>query len=310
MKSHIILSMNKYIFAYLDKNEGNPHNYLDVTNATINCIYSTTLSAAMPNGRNDYTLIITYGGQVMLTEKNGNKYLDSHCIIYKPFQPHNYTYIASPDSEIYCLHFKGVFAQSILEELHLTDNYYFRIEKTPAISQIVKQLILSLRSRESNFQTKCNCELLKLFIILSESSKNNTENYPNIKNSRIQHAVNAILNDPSEFKKVSQLAALCNMPESTFTKTFTKTVGRSPMEYLNEKKLEHSIFFLLESDYTIGEISDRLGYDNQFYFCNRFKKLYKMSPSQYRREFKQLHYLTDEETKKKIQENQQNGFIK
>ncbi len=282
--SYIILSMNKYIFAYTTKNEGDANNYLDVNNATINYISTTSLPAAMPKGRNDYSLIIVYGGKVKLTEADGDKYLDSHCIIYKPFQPHNYTYIACPDSEIYCCHFKGVFVEAILNDLNLNEHYYFKINKTPAIAQIVKQLIASLKTKEKGYKTRCSCNLLRLFTILSENSAfTDTSLFAN--STKVQPAINAIMQDASQFKTIKELASLCNVSESTFVKIFTKTIGEAPITYLNRKKLENSIFFLLESDYSINEIATNVGYDSQFYYSNRFKQIYGLSPLQYRKKY-------------------------
>ncbi len=290
--------MNKYIFAYTVKNEGNPDNYLDVNNATISYVYTTSLPAAMPNGRNDYSLIISYGGRIKLSEKEGDKYLDSHCIIYKPFQPHNFTYLASPDSEIYCIHFKGVFVESILDDLHLNSHYYFKIKKTPVISQIVKQLIVSLKKKEENYTTKCNYNLLKLLTILSENSETPVDAAPSAAGSKIQPAVDAILQDASQFKTLKELAALCNLSQSTFIKIFTKVMGEPPIIYLNRKKLENSIFFLLESDYNINEIAANVGYENQFYYSKKFKQAYGLSPLQYRKKHAGLSFFTDEESRK------------
>ncbi len=285
--------MNKYIFAYTVKNQGNPNNYLDVNNATINYILTTSLSAARPNGRDDYSLIITYGGKVKISEETGDKLLDSHCIIYKPFEPHNYTYIASPDSEIYCLHFSGTYVPQILEELNLNNNYYFSIKKTPTISQIVKRLIILLKTKEKNYTTKANYQFLKLLSILSENSNQHVSLDASVTGTKIQPVIEAIAQDASKFKTIKDLATVCDLPQSTFIKIFTKTMGESPINYLNQKKMENALFFLLETDYNMAEIAYTLGFESQFYFGKCFKKTYGIPPLQYRKQHASLSYFTD-----------------
>ncbi|MFD3157725.1 helix-turn-helix domain-containing protein [Haloimpatiens sp. FM7330] len=72
------------------------------------------------------------------------------------------------------------------------------------------------------------------------------------------------------------------------------TVGYSFKDFLNLTRVEESIKLLLDTDKTISEISEELGFSHSRYFNKHFKKHYKCTPLQYRKKYKK-----DEETYEK-----------
>ena len=47
--------------------------------------------------------------------------------------------------------------------------------------------------------------------------------------------------------------------------------------------MERARYLLRETEFSIGEISDQLGYKNQHHFSTAFKKQFGMTPSQAKR---------------------------
>ncbi len=66
-------------------------------------------------------------------------------------------------------------------------------------------------------------------------------------------------------------------------KTFYNCFGNTPYDYQLEQKLTASKRLLQYTQLSIGEISQRLGYTDQHYFSNLFKKKCGMSPLKYRK---------------------------
>lgn len=58
--------------------------------------------------------------------------------------------------------------------------------------------------------------------------------------------------------------------------------GMGINEYINQRKIEKAENLLLNTDLSISEISDRLGFTYQRYFSTIFKKIKGISPSQFR----------------------------
>lgn len=66
-------------------------------------------------------------------------------------------------------------------------------------------------------------------------------------------------------------------------RTFKRTVGMTPIEYIRSKRLEAAKARLLGSQRSIAEIGASAGFANHSYFTACFKKYTGCTPEQYRR---------------------------
>ena len=65
--------------------------------------------------------------------------------------------------------------------------------------------------------------------------------------------------------------------------TFKDKTGYSPMQYIIKRKIGEAQNLLINTDYSIAEIADTLGYDNPNYFNMLFTKTIGMPPGKYRK---------------------------
>ncbi len=77
---------------------------------------------------------------------------------------------------------------------------------------------------------------------------------------------------------VSQLAGLCNMSNSTFTRTFKEIYKDSPVNYINNKRLERAKELLLISKAPLSQIAYDLGFNDPGYFSRLFKRKFGVPP--------------------------------
>jgi AraC-like DNA-binding protein len=82
--------------------------------------------------------------------------------------------------------------------------------------------------------------------------------------------------------RVAELAAQVGMPESSFTRQFRKATGTSPIAWLRQERIKQAKRRLLESDDPIKEVARQVGYSDQYFFSKDFKKMTKLTPSQFR----------------------------
>jgi len=73
--------------------------------------------------------------------------------------------------------------------------------------------------------------------------------------------------------------------ESRLRNTFRKEVGISFGEYIDKLVLQKAKQMLRDPVRTIGQISQLLGFCDQFYFSRRFKQMTGKTPSEYRKGF-------------------------
>ncbi len=66
-----------------------------------------------------------------------------------------------------------------------------------------------------------------------------------------------------------------------------QVMGCTPIEYLNQIRLEKAKLFLLSTDWNVEQISERCGFSQGPYFSRLFKKKEGISPIQYRKRYMQ-----------------------
>ena len=82
--------------------------------------------------------------------------------------------------------------------------------------------------------------------------------------------------------RVSDVVEFIGFTRSYFTTVFRKQTGVSPQEYLMQCRFKNGCRLLTETDYPVQKIAEQIGYDDPLAFSKAFKKVYKMSPTEYR----------------------------
>ena len=70
---------------------------------------------------------------------------------------------------------------------------------------------------------------------------------------------------------------------STLCKEFHRLTGKTPRDYLSEKKMEYAASLVLTTSLSILEISEMLGFESGSHFIRKFSKQYGVSPLKYRK---------------------------
>ena len=90
---------------------------------------------------------------------------------------------------------------------------------------------------------------------------------------------------------IQDLAAQVHMNEQYFCRFFKKSIGRSPMEYLNEYRIKQAMELLKETDLPVMEVCLECGYNNLGNFLRAFKKYTETTPLKYRNHSSPSHPL-------------------
>ena len=81
---------------------------------------------------------------------------------------------------------------------------------------------------------------------------------------------------------VSDLASVLYLSEAHFCRFFKLATGKTPIEYINEYRIERAAVLLENTDIPLSELSESVGIDDANYFSRMFKKIKKMPPNKYR----------------------------
>ena len=83
---------------------------------------------------------------------------------------------------------------------------------------------------------------------------------------------------------VAHLASRVSQNIDYFSRQFKLYTGTSPVNYINEKRIERAQYLLGTSRMSYSEISVQTGFDNLSYFSKTFKKFTGMAPRDYKRQ--------------------------
>lgn len=84
---------------------------------------------------------------------------------------------------------------------------------------------------------------------------------------------------------IQDLANQVHMNEQYFCRFFKKSIGRSPMEYINEYRIKQAKRLLEETDLPVMEVCLECGYNNLGNFLRTFRKYTDTTPLKYRNQF-------------------------
>ncbi len=85
---------------------------------------------------------------------------------------------------------------------------------------------------------------------------------------------------------VTDVASYLALGEKQLTRLFLKYNLISPLRYINEKRAERIKILMHESDLTLSEISEKMNFNNEYYFNTFFKRHMGMSPGAYKKMIK------------------------
>jgi len=115
--------------------------------------------------------------------------------------------------------------------------------------------------------------------VAEELSKNI---YQRIHSRRLHSALKYINDHISEDLSRPRVASQCSLSPSYFGSLFKEVTGLNFSDYIKLKRVEKAKLLLETSDQNIAEISQEAGFSDQSYFCQVFRKLTQMTPTQYR----------------------------
>ena len=107
-----------------------------------------------------------------------------------------------------------------------------------------------------------------------------------INDDRIQKVLSYIRKNIYKTIDIDSLAAISCLSKDHFIRLFKKEINNTPLQYINQKKIEKAQLILITDSMPVKNISYLLAYEDPSYFNRLFKKLTGVTPQQYRDRYK------------------------
>ena len=121
-----------------------------------------------------------------------------------------------------------------------------------------------------------------VYRLLAFLGKQSLRSY-NKKYLSIEVGIELLESDPFSDRSIEEIANICGVSSGCFRRLFKEYSGKSPIEYRTDVKLDKAKNLLLNSNITVENLADDLGFESGAYFCRVFKKKIGMTPKEYRK---------------------------
>lgn len=131
----------------------------------------------------------------------------------------------------------------------------------------------------NNYEKLLLDNIIRELLILI-STELSTYQTPNNTLQKILHYINK---NYTKDITLTSIAETFGFSTSYITKLFRNFLGKGTVDYINDLRLTAACEYLISSNFTIGEISNKIGFTNQYYFDRLFKRKYGVTPKEFRK---------------------------
>ena len=284
------------------KNRNNENNYFTFA------YYHDKTQYPLPMHKHDYyeVNIITNGVARHYIEDNSVNASRGTVFVLPPNIMHGY--YAAPDCEIFHLVLSPSFMTNFSKELHSFQGFSLFFEIEPMLRKVLREEFflqlsdfeLSALIPELNNLIRCedmkysgtitlkNAKTLAIIGTLTylySQKKNKFYDHNQVSTPNLIAGVNYIHENYMEKIHLPDVAALCFMSYSTFSRYFKKIFNASPFDYLMKLRIEHAKVLLKNSNQTISDIAQNCGFFDQSHFSKHFYKFENITPIKYKKTF-------------------------
>ena len=152
------------------------------------------------------------------------------------------------------------------------------------ISSCIRNILREMELQNSGYEDICQAYLEILIIRLMRSTDLSVLTAPNLSSGNRQCAAVKRYID-LHFKEsltLEHLAEEAHMNKYYLSHTFKREYGDSPINYMIAKRINESKYLLAETDLSMSQIAQLLGFSSPSYFSQVFRRTQSVSPLEYR----------------------------
>lgn len=229
-----------------------------------------------------HRLVFTISGQVRVDNKKGYTIADPGSVYYfQPRQSGAITNNLNKPWKLAYLHFTGTDIPKILSNIIDKSENVLHVSNPAKIQTLFESIADSCLEQTEESQTICDSYLRILLIRLNSMTLDSRE-HPNASRLKYLDCYNYINNNFSTIISIENIADNCCISSIYLCRLFKQYAHISPMAYVTKLKMNKAALLLVQTDYSIKQISFMLKYENQYYFSRTFKRVYGISPKHYR----------------------------
>lgn len=283
------VSMKDFIEKY---NQPLPNQITEQGKGNINISLHKSSFNNIEHFHNYYEIIYVVKGELVnLIDKNSITLKENECIIQFPDTKHSI--ISFDDKKSIAINItinKDFFTHSYFKVLFESTNIFIKPDEPSKRKYIISKDMSSITKKIIGI-------LLDIFLNEEEYSQLSFENVlvlllmEILKNSLIKeddftNKLYNYINQNITTVTLISAADYFGYHSKYFSSLVKKKTGKSFIDILIEKRINKGAYYLMYTNYSNTKVCELIGYDNYLSFYSNFKKIYGVSPTEYRQKNK------------------------
>lgn len=195
-------------------------------------------------------------------------------------------YLCPKEMDLYWIHFKAqLFGCLEIFNLLNWDQQILVPENEDMVANF-KLFFDALKSEETKKLFDADALIRRILGFFAKAEKDyRGESFQNLQ--RFLPAIAFIEQNLHRTISLKELTKVVPLQHTYFCDLFTRTVGQSPIEFINKKRIERAQFLMSKQSSSLKEIAEEVGFKDVYYFSRVFKKIVGVAPAHYRVQEKQ-----------------------
>ena len=246
---------------------------------TVNRFYTKRLQ-----GQRDYQLIYVANGCVHFYFNDKERVVEKgNMVLFRPGEPQIYYVYPKEHGEFFWVHFTGYDVERVLEECGIPGGcHVFWAGVHSDIRSMYCQMIRELQTKGTHYETILQMNLRHLLLLMNRHIADTPNTELNFQGEIIQ-AIGWFERHWREPISMEEYAANNRMTPYWFRQKFKAFTGTTPTQYVINLRITNAMNLMENTDYSIEQIAEAVGYDNPSYFRRLFRKHTGISPSEYKK---------------------------
>jgi AraC family transcriptional regulator of arabinose operon len=239
--------------------------------------------------RPEYHLHFILDGQGTVNIHSKEYHLSRGDIFVIPPEVEDYVYQADPENPWYYawISFHGTKAEFFLKQAGFHNKKIVRASNIPPeefTTLIYDMLKASQLTLANELKRVALLHLILAKLIESHTPTLSPARYDYSSDLYVKHALHYIEFHYNRDIQVHDIAEYIGLNRSYFSQIFKEKMKLSPREYLQTYRVQQACILLENTNHSVAEIAQQVGYNDPFTFSKLFKRLTGTCPTQYRQE--------------------------
>lgn len=236
----------------------------------------------------DYLIMYVISGKLIVEQFDQKHIINpGEAILLSLYHYHKYYSSQKYPCEILWIHFGGIEKQTLFNLIGSLSKNVVICNSPNTIPATLKRCLELLKNATLGYEHYLSLSIYELLVEMSYLFMYKQDESEMISNATriVTLTDNFIRNNMNHQITLRMLSLNVQLSQFHYSRLFKKATGISPKQYLIQKKLEMSKYFLLYTNKTLIEIAEELNFSDQAHFSRVFKNEEGICPSNFRKKY-------------------------